>query len=205
MKRLYLSFVMAAVLCAIAAAQQPAPTAKLPAASDEFAKNEVFAGFVFQPTDWGPAWQRFYGLNVNYTRFLGEHWGAVADADWTRNNAALVGDLDRGEPHNANTEALRFGVRYNIFRRDHRVQPFGVVTAGGAHMSALLPYPTHQSDLVQKTWFGFTWAGGGGVDVRLTQHLGIRGQWDHTRVPWGTQGVDQSDWDRIIGGAFWRW
>jgi opacity protein-like surface antigen len=205
MKRFYLSFVLAVVLSAAAVAQQPAPTAKLPTSSEGQSGNEVFGGFLYEPTDWGPAWQKFYGLNANYTRFFTRHWGAVADFDWTRNNASLVGDLDRGQPHNANTEAFRFGARYDFRNREHRVQPYAVFLAGGAHMSALVPYPGRQSPLVQKTWTGFTWAAGGGVDFRLSHHLGVRGQWDHTQLPWGTEKTDRTDWDRISAGAFWRW
>lgn len=204
MKRVIQSILMVAVLSAIAAAQAPAPTAKMPETS-EGNRNMVYGGFVYEPTDWGPAWDKWYGLNFNYTRDVYKHFALVGDFDWIRNNGSNKGDIDHGVAHNADAYGFRAGPRYNVLSKKHRIQPYAEGLFGGAHMSALVPYPGRTSPLVQKTWFGFSWAVGGGVDFRLTNHLGIRGEWLHVRQPWGTEQTDASDWDRISFGASWRW
>ena len=206
MRRILLCVVILAALSMVGFAQAPTPTGKVPT-EGESNPNEVYGGFLWEPTDWGAAWQNYYGFDANYTRFLTRHWGAVADFDFTRSNASEAGDLDLGRPHNSHEFAYRFGPRYTILSRKHRFQPYAVGLIGGANFTALFPYPTHESPLQQKNWFGFTWAVGGGVDVRVTHHLGLRGEWDHTRVPWGSQYLksDTSDWDRITFGGFWRW
>jgi opacity protein-like surface antigen len=205
MKQVTQSLLLLVLLSVIGAAQAPVPAAKFPH-TGEGNNNQIYGGFLFMPTDWGPAWQKYYGFDINYTRTIHRRFGAVLDYDFTRNNASLVGDLDRGQPHNSRQWAFRAGPRVNLLSGGHhRFEPYLVGLFGAAHFTALVPYPGRQSPLVQKDWFGFTWAVGGGMDVRVTKHFGVRGQWDTARVPWGTETTDASQWDRITGGATFRW
>ncbi len=205
MRRVVEFVLMIAILSAAAAGQAPAPTATAPSSGGTSEmNNQVYGGFLWEPTDWGAAWANFKGFDLNYTRDFGKRFGAVADFDRIRNNESQAGDLDRGNPHNATAYGYRFGPRYNILK-SRRIQPYLVALFGGAHLSALLPYPGRQSPLVQKDFTGFSYAVGGGVDFRITHHIGARAQWDHTRVPWGTELTDASDWDRVTFGATWRW
>lgn len=201
MRRVTQSVLVLVMLSVWAAAQAPAPTAKLPSPSEPD-KNEVFGGFVYEPTDWGPAWQTYYGFDVNYTRSLSKRFGAVADFDYYRNNDSLAGDLDHGQAHNSSAYGYRFGPRVN-FVKNRRFQPYGVFLLGGAHFTTLFPYPTHTSPLVQHDWSGFSWGGGVGLDARLTKHVGARAEWFHERLPWG-DASSTSDWERFSFGATFR-
>ena len=196
---------MVAALAVGAAAQEPVPTAKLPtnAVPD---KNQVYGGFQWQITDFeGDPWSKYFGFNANYTRTIfNKHFGVVADFDYARNNGSNVKDLDRGTGHNSDDYGFRFGPRYNILV-NRRFQPFVVALFGGAHFTTLIPYPQRTSPLVQKDWFGFSYALGGGLDYRINHHWGVRGQWDHVHEPWGTENTDAADWDRITIGATYRW
>ena len=205
MRRVTISVLTVFILSIVVAAQEPAPTAKVPTAGDGGNKNQIYAGFVYEPTDWGAAWATYKGFNLDYTRDMGKHFAAVADFDWIRNNESQAGDLDRGNPHNSKAYGYRFGPRYNLLSKRHRFQPYFVGLIGGAHFTALLPYPGRQSPLVQKDWVGFSWSIGGGADVRMTKHFGLRGEWQHQHEPWGDQQTDSSSWDRITFGGTWRW
>jgi opacity protein-like surface antigen len=205
MKRFVLNSLMLAVLSLGAAAQEPSPTAKLPTAAQS-GGNQVYGGFLIEPTDWGSNWSKYYGFNVNYTHTFKPRWGAVVDLDYARDNGSSPTDMDRGTSYNSHEFAYRVGPRYNLLVH-RRFQPYVVALFGGANFTSKVPYPTHAvtSPIVQKDWFGFTYTFGGGVDYRLTTHLGVRGQWDWAHVPWGTETTDSSEWDRISFGATWRW
>lgn len=205
MKRVFFNVLMIAVLSHVVAAQAPSPTAKLPE-SGQSGGNQVYGGFLVEPTDWGSEWSKYYGFDANFTHTFKPRWAAVVDFDYTRNNGSNPVDMDRGTAYNSHEFAYRVGPRYNILLH-HRFQPYVVALFGGASFTSKVPYPTHTaaSPIVQKDWFGFTYAFGGGADYRLTKHLGVRGQWDWARVPWGTESTDSSQWDRITFGATWRW
>lgn len=207
MNRLITAALLLLCLIGACAAQEPTPTAKLPGGIEEGGKNQIFGGFLYMPTDWGPAWDKYYGFDVNYTRDIAHHFAAVADFDYFHNNGSNPGDIDHGIAHNSDGYGFRVGPRYNLFPQSthHRFQPFLVGLIGYEHFTTLVPYPTRQSPVVQKYWQGFSWAVGGGMDLRLSKHTGVRGQWDTTRVPWGTETTDASQWDRISGGITLRW
>ena len=137
-------------LLVVAAAQAPAPMAKTPTVG-ESGQNQVYGGFLYQPSDWGSASDKYYGFNVNYTHNFRKHWGGVVDFDWTRNNGSDVNDIDHGVAHNSKQYALRAGARYNLLTT-RRFQPYLVVLGGGAHLTTLVLYPTRSSPLVQKNW-----------------------------------------------------
>jgi opacity protein-like surface antigen len=204
MRRISFCILMLVVLSAGAVAQEPVPAGKVPGES-ESRENQVYAGFVYEPTDWGAAWSTYKGFDINYTREVHKHFALVADFDWIRNNDSQPGDLDRGMPHNSRAFGYRVGPRYNVLSKHHRFQPYVVGLFGGANFTALMPYPGRQSPLVQKDWFGFTWAFGGGVDMRMTKHFGVRGEWTYQQEPWGDQATDSSSWNRVTFGGTWRW
>ena len=205
MKRVFVFTLMFVGLSLMAVAQEPAPTAKLPAAPEP-GKNQVYGGFIIEPTDWGASWSKYYGFDVNYTHSFTKRVGAVVDLDYLRNNGSTLNDLDRGTPHNSHEFAYRGGPRYNLLTH-HRFEPYIEALAGGANFTTKVPYPGHSaaSPILQKNWFGFTYALGGGADYHLTEHWGVRGEWLWTHVPWGTELTDASEWDRITFGATWRW
>lgn len=204
MKRVFQSLMIVAFLSMMCAAQAPAPTATAPTVSEGY-QNTIYGGFQYTPTDWGGAWDTFNGFNIDYARDMGRHFAAVVDFDWIRNNQSEPGDLDLGNPHDANAYGIRFGPRYNLLRKPHRIQPFVEGLFGVAHMTALFPYPTHASPLVHHTWTGFSVAAGGGLDVRMTKHFGIRGEWLYLREPWSDPVAgDTSAWNRVTFGGTWR-
>lgn len=202
MKRFLQCVMVAALFSMICAAQAPAPTASAPSVSEGY-QNTIYGGYQYTPTDWGGAWSNFNGIAIDYARDMTSHFAAVADFDWIRNNQSEAGDLDLGNAHDASAFGIRFGPRYNLLRKEHRIQPYVVGLFGVAHMTALFPYPTHASPLVHHTWSGFSYAAGGGVDLRFTRHFGVRGEWLHVGEPWGDES-DNSQWDRVTFGGTWR-
>lgn len=171
-------------------AQEPTPGGKLPSGRGVGHPNEAFVGYLWEPTDWGAL--RMHGVEANYTRFIGTRWGAIADFDWSHGN----------RPTDAATYSYRFGPRFNLIRRPSRVQPYLDFLVGGGHLDADVSYNSNPG-LTRKSWYGFTWAAGGGADVRLCKHWGARVSADWTHVPFGTH--DSSSWKRVAFGAFYRW
>lgn len=181
---------LALFFAVFAFAQEPTPAGKVPAGASAGNPNEAFVGFLWEPTDWGTT--KLYGFDANYTRFFAKRFAAVADFDYGRATNIT----------NAESYAFRFGPRYNFVKRTARVQPYIHFLVGGGHLTASVKYPGLPTN-VDKTWFGFTWAAGGGVDVRLTKHLGARFQGDWTKLPFGDH--DSSQWQRLAFGATWKW
>ncbi|HEY3928664.1 MAG TPA: outer membrane beta-barrel protein [Candidatus Koribacter sp.] len=202
MKRLLIPALM--VLASVVAfAQAPTPTAKLPE-SGEWGKNLIYVGFAYEPTDFVPEWGSYKGIAVDYSRYIGKHISGVADFDWAKNNVTNPNGIDPGQAHNSSDYNLRFGPRVDVFKPTKRIRPYGTVLLGAGHFTSVIPVDYPPTSFRQSNWFGFTWAIGGGVDVRVTHHFGVRGEWLHTREPWGTGITDQADWDRISAGGFWR-
>lgn len=205
MRRVIQSILILALLSAIAVAQAPGPAAKVPGSGESSEPNQVYGGFVYEPTDWGPAWDKYFGFDFNYTRDVYKKFAVIGDFEYIRNNGSNPLDLDHGTSHNSSAYMYTAGPRYNLLKKSHRLQPYMAALLGGSHFTTIVPYPGRTSPLVQKDWVGFTYAAGGGVDFRVTNHFGVRGEWLHQGVPWGTETTDHSDWDRITFGGTFRW
>lgn len=186
--KLWLALVALVVSVAgTAIAQAPAPTAKV--STPGSSSSEVFVGYLFQPTDWGTT--KTNGIDANYTYFFTNRIGVVLDVDYAR----------AGETTNISSVTGRVGPRVNLIKNS-RIQPYVDFLVGGANLTADVRYPGF-SGLVDKSWHGLTWAGGGGIDFHLTHHLGARFQGDWTHLPYGNH--DSSDWQRLAFGATWKW
>lgn len=204
MKRILLFALLLVTFSALTAAQAPGPAAKISGAPGEWGKNQLYVGFAWEPTDFVSDWGSYKGIAVDYTRHLAKHISAVADFDWARNNVTDRDGLDPNLAHNSSDYNFRVGPRFDVLSRAHRLQPYGVFLFGGGHFTSVVPANYPPTMWHQANWFGFTWAAGGGVDVRITPRFGVRGEWLHTREPWGTGLKDQADWDRITFGGAWR-
>jgi opacity protein-like surface antigen len=188
MRNRCLLLLFALFFAAVCFAQEPTPGGRVPTSTAGTNPNEVFLGFMWEPTDWGTA--HLDGFDANYTRFVGKRFAAVADFDYGKAPNTI----------NAESYAYRFGPRYNFLARTARVQPYVHLLVGDGHLTATVRY---NGVLTDKTWNGFTWAAGGGVDVKISKHWGARFQGDWTKVPYGDH--DSSQWQRLAFGATWKW
>jgi hypothetical protein len=167
-------------------AQAPEPSGKVPQSRSrqEFGSNEIFVGFLYQPTDW---WLHHdlseKGLELSYTRLFSAHLGAVADFDYAKNSDQIA----------MSSYAFRFGPRVNILNADKRFVPYAQFLIGGGHLSV--------GGRTTALASGFSYAGGGGVDARVTRHFGVNVQTDITRFPSTT---NHSIWNRYAFGGVWR-
>src|SRR4051812_11558673 len=132
MKQILTLVVAIFAFSALASAQAPTPTGKMPSQSDSSGgKNELFGAFLYEPTDWwcytcvGAHGLSAKGVEFSYTRYFGDFIGAVADMDYAKNS-------DQIELSNF---GYRFGVRGNLLRRERMIVPFGHILVGGGHAS----------------------------------------------------------------------
>lgn len=183
------------LMAVMAFGQAPSPTATMPGSANS-GRNELFVGYERTFNDWGSSSTTydFNGVDINYTRMLNRHWGALAQFDVSRN-----GNYD------ATYYTYDAGVRYNFLTS--RVRPFGQFLIGAGHLKGEVE--TLQSDgshaLGTHNWFGFSWTGGGGVDVDVTNHFGLRGEFDAVSVPFGAHQHDRDIWSKMAVGGYFRW
>lgn len=175
------------ILCASVFAQTPVPTGKVPGEKNE-GSNVAYIGFARTFTDFGDEYD-FNGVDVSMTRYLTRRVGVVGEFEFGKNG-----------PFEATYYAYRGGGRYDFMVGRYR--PFGQFLVGGAHMTGLVGVPIV---LQERSWSGFSWAGGGGLDMHVTRHWGARVQFMHERVPFGTHNDERADWNRVSGGVTFRW
>ncbi|WP_148210186.1 porin family protein [Candidatus Korobacter versatilis] len=176
-------------LTTLAIAQAPTPTGKLPNAGANNETPWMFSAQYVKPTnDWGPN-NHFNGMLLDVTRSFSPRWGITGEFDWSKSNG-----------HDGNQLGYRVGPRVNLIT-GHKVVPFAQFLLGGAHLHET---GTRASG-VDSNWNGVSWLGGGGVDILLTPHFGIRGQIDITSVPFGTHLTDRDYWPQYGGGVTYRW
>lgn len=170
-------------------AQAPTPTAKVPGPGTP-GQNEIFAGYMFEMTDWGDT--KVNGFDANYTHFFGRRFGAVIDYDYGK--ASNITNISSNE--------IRVGPRFNLIRSS-RIQPFVEGLIGFGHLSADVRTNITSGPEINKTWTGVAYKAGGGIDFRLTHHLGARFQGDWSWLPYGNN--DKSQWQPIAFGVFYKW
>jgi opacity protein-like surface antigen len=178
--------VRARILTTLALAATVAPLSTLCAQSAAPApKVELFLGYsrfaaATNPST-GTAGNRMVDLNggsAALTFNLNRYLGLVADVSAYRNTQLqLTGtgaNQPRTVPANGNAFTYLFGPRLS-FRNDTRFTPFVHVLAGGVHASAVTATncvgPTCTPLPAQNA---FAMTAGGGLDIRLFQHLSLR-------------------------------
>ena len=177
--RLFLLFLVV-VICAPAVLGQ----------SDDVRRYEFYGGYAYQrANNNAPSFDRngtasFNGVPVvfnqrtqNYNGFTGEfnqnitrHWGLVTSFTGVYSRAAYVNGVN-GRAFGARTSRydLLFGPRYNF--RLGRFNPFGEAMAGFEHMRVKFNDVLTNGDNADTA---FAMAFGGGVDLRLTDHIDVR-------------------------------
>ena len=130
----------------------------------EAPKAEIFGGY------------QFFHLNTGLPSSIGlgsfnfNGWNASATTYFTR-NVGMTADFggNYGSPLGANTKFYSFLFGPSVrFPNSSRVTPFAHGLFGGGHFSA----DAAGTNLLNDT--GFTWAAGGGFDVGVSQHFGVR-------------------------------
>ena len=78
-------------------------------------------------------------------------------------------------PDHSTTTTFLFGPQVSIpLPRASRIRPFGEFLIGGAHIA----YNVNSNNFF-KQGTSFAWAGGGGLDFRLSNHFWLRGEGDY--------------------------
>jgi hypothetical protein len=137
------------------------------------AKYEISAGFAHRSFSTSPGAPKigmngWYGsVDYNWKRWLG--FAADGLGVYTRINSGLASTY-----HNQTESIYTFMVGPQFFPFKHRkVTPFGHFLYGGAYFRQYTsPVGGFGSNLV--TSFSRAWEGGGGLDVTLRQHWGLR-------------------------------
>jgi hypothetical protein len=148
-----------------APAQTPAPAPPI-AAEIYTPQYELSAGYTFR---------KFYfpdegvtrGMNGGYTsvdRNFKRWLGAYAEISTAFRN--------RGVDGNSSVYSLLAGPQIYPFKH-RKLTPFGHVLFGGAYYRNSVPANGGFGTKVED-WTAFAWGGGGGIDLYLKQHLGIR-------------------------------
>lgn len=177
------------IFCASMFAQAPVPTGKVPGERAE-GSNVVYVGFARTFTDFGEDYD-FNGVDASITRYLTRRLGVVGEFEFGKNG-----------PFEATYYAYRGGARYDF--ATGRYRPFGQFTLGAAEMTGLVGIGAPPV-IMEQNWSGFSWAGGGGLDMHVNRHWGARVQFMHERVPFGTHVEARADWNRLSGGFTFRW
>jgi hypothetical protein len=126
---------------------------------------EVGAGYAFRSFDQTIAQPSFRvnmnGFDVNGAFHLNGWLGVAGDVVGTYANQGVSGD-NTLYSYMAGPRVYPFG--------HHRIAPYVQAEFGGAHYIFQVP---GSPNLTQD---GFAWAAGGGIDVFLGRHLGLKGQ-----------------------------
>src|SRR5215471_2386302 len=161
----------------------------IPAAAQDFPKAEVFGGY------------SYFHANILGTGF-NFHGGSGSIAFNLNHWLAIVGDV--GGYHNGdfgistNVITYLFGPKFS-YRRAGRITPFAQALFGAAHENENFIGVTASDN-------AFAMALGGGLDARVTQHVGIRliqAEYLLTKFPDGEN--DRQNNARISAGIVFRW
>lgn len=134
----------------------------------------VGAGYAFRSfdqTEGGPGTQfrlNMNGFDVNAAVNLNSWLGIAGDAGGTYNNSGYNAFTGTGNGNNA-LYTFMAGPRFYPIGH-HRIAPYVQAEFGGSHYYVNFP------GLTSLTQRGFAWAAGGGVDIFLGRHLGLKGQ-----------------------------
>jgi hypothetical protein len=189
MKRIIVLGLMIAFV-ASCLAQEPSAAGKMPRSNGLETSWMLSAQYLKSTDDWGPNWH-FNGVLIDFTHDIAKRWAITGELD-----------LNKANGHDATDIGYRIGPRFNLTTR-HRIVPFVQFLLGGAHMHAV--NTRYALPNIDSTWDGFSWLGGGGVDVRVSHHFGMRGQIGVASVPFGIHVVDRDYWPQYSGGVTYRW
>ena len=145
-------------------------------------KIEVGAGYAFRSFDQDispPSFRvNMNGFDVNATYNLNGWLGITGDVVGTYAN--------QGENGNNTLYSFMAGPRIYPFGH-HRIAPYVQAEFGGAHYTLYIP-PSGGGPYTD-TERGFAWSAGGGVDIFVTRHIGLKGQAEFEQTSF-YQGID---------------
>lgn len=154
--------------------------ASLPAMAQGMPTGEVGAGYTFRswavpPTLQPPSSLHMNGWNATADFNFNEWIGVATDVDWTRySSVAPTSTTDI-------TTAMAGPQIYPL--RHHKLTPFVHFLFGVGYYNLTLPAATECAPFCTSTDGNFAWAGGGGVDLTVTRHIGVRlGQFDYEQT-----------------------
>lgn len=165
-------------------------------AQENASKIDIFAGYSYLQANPGVTGVDAFHLNggsASLAYNFSTSWSGVADFGGY-NNGNLFGTHSSGT-----LSSYLFGPRYS-FRHFRRITPFGEVLFGDARANANV-FDTSASQNA------FAMAAGGGVDVKLFNHLALRPvQADYflTRFGVGTTGTQTQNNVRLSTGLVFR-
>jgi opacity protein-like surface antigen len=197
-------------------------TCAVPAAAQS--EWQVFGGVSYFRAATSPQLQPFgldhvnaYGWDAAVTQYPW-HWvGATFDVSGAYANPDITIPANYFGPGNppSNTTisnaihtsayTLMFGPSF-AYRENEKVQPFVHVLLGGVRGQASL---TSKGEILAGTsanasdW-SFGYAVGGGVDVKITKCLAVRGQGDWIRTAFKNGDNDRQNNIRVLGGLVYR-
>jgi hypothetical protein len=99
------------------------------------------------------------------------HWSAVADAGGTFGSTNLTNQYNVPEHDAEHLSTYLFGPQISM---SGHIALFAQALFGAAHQSQSFSSPPYQSDLGPASETSFAAAFGGGLDIHLTRHLGVR-------------------------------
>jgi opacity protein-like surface antigen len=125
--------------------------------------------------EFGYTWRSYYPPSA--PRFSTNGWNATGDYNW-KNLIGFVGDLtgtyrDQGTLGFTQIYTLMGGPRVYPLKHRHKLVPYGQFLIGVGYDRQSIPANAGFSPKVNGST-AYVWAGGGGVDVRLTQRWAIR-------------------------------
>ena len=191
------------------------------AQSDEW---QVFGGFSYFRAATSPQLQPFglqhinaYGWDGAVTEYPWRWLGATLDVSGAYANPSITIPANYFGPGTPPTNTtinnaihtsaytMMFGPSF-AYRQNSTVQPFAHVLLGGVHGQASL---TSKGELLAGTsasasdW-SFGYAVGGGVDVKITKCLAVRGQGDWIRTAFKNADNDRQNNIRVLAGLVFR-
>ncbi|HYX31181.1 MAG TPA: hypothetical protein VE863_21775 [Pyrinomonadaceae bacterium] len=177
--RLFLLFLVAFICAPVVLAQ-----------SDDVKHYEFYGGYAYQrannnapsfdqngaarfngaPVVFNQRDQNYNGFTAEFNQNLSRHWGLVTSFTGVYSRTAYV-NVVTGRAFGARTSRydLLFGPRYNF--RAGAVNPFAEAMAGFEHMRVNFSDVLTNGDRADTA---FAMAFGGGVDVRVSEHVDVR-------------------------------
>jgi opacity protein-like surface antigen len=146
-------------------------------ATDDFSKNEVFAGYSYHNADANSPFVTAdrtgqNGFNFAYTRNLNKNVGITGDlsAHFSRKTETLSGELNTKRDQ----YYLLGGVRFKAPNKS-RVEPYAHALVGGSFFRGSLSNLTPSGNFyIFNDAKSFAMAFGGGLDVRVNRRVAVR-------------------------------
>lgn len=197
-------------------------------------KFELYGGFSYGRLDVSPdaaivGLQKFnsFGWHTSFSEYINSWFGATVDFSgmYARPTINIAADafgaglpptnISLGDTFNANLHTFMFGPSVS-YKKHESIQPFAHFLIGGARASTSLTskgqallqaagIPTTITEAADTRW---AMGAGGGVDIRITKLVAVRGQADWIRTTFPdfviTSGDDRQNHIRVSGGIVFR-